>query len=73
MMLLILPSLCLASKPNPPWEEVIAPNGSILMYRMPVPRGWLVYNYVTSFGGGISTPTTTFVPDEYHEWILETH
>ncbi len=68
IILLMLPTLCFASKPNSPWEEIQGPSNEPL-YRMSVPHGWIVHTRSSTFYG--YSPTSIFVPDENHEWVLD--
>jgi hypothetical protein len=65
-LLLAIPSLCLAAS-NPPWEDFKSATDNWMtgknMHRLAVPHGWLVYS---------SSEVVIFVPDENHEWVLET-
>lgn len=69
IILLAIPSLGYAAL-NPPWEDFFAPNDDWLsgktMSRMSVPHGWLVFSR-----HGVTGSTSTFIPDENHEWVLE--
>ena len=67
-VLLMLPVICFAAKTtqSSQWEQIRSPNGEYI-YRLSVPHGWIVYTSI----GGISSPSTIYVPDESHEWFVE--
>lgn len=52
-----------------PWEEVKASDYASLC-RLSVPKGWLL---LTIHQGSESSDSTIFIPDESHEWVLETN
>ncbi len=65
-ILLLVPSLCFATLT---WEIVSqgAPGPWDIVYRASIPHGWLVL-YKNQ-----ESKNMTFVPDEYHEWIIVTN
>ncbi|KTC69433.1 hypothetical protein Lbir_2172 [Legionella birminghamensis] len=66
LALALLPVLCFA-KCVTPWEDVKSSVKDILVCRLEVPNGWLLQ---TSYW---YTSTVIFVPDEKHEWVLDTN
>ena len=72
ILLLTIPVLAFAAS-NPPWEDFYGPSdwSNPSMTRLSIPHGWLVINKIHTVDG--ESNTTTFVPDEYHEWVLNTN
>ena len=52
-----------------PWEEVKASDYASIC-RLSVPKGWIL---LTLHHSSDSSDTTTFIPDESHEWVLDTN
>lgn len=68
LALSLLPSLSFAYC-SAPWEDVkgSSKDQSSILCRLAVPNGWLLQK------GYWADSSVVFVPDEKHEWILESN
>lgn len=66
---MLLPSLCFADLT---WEKVSMgqPGMSDSVYRASILHGWLVLYKNTRSTINQGSGSITFVPDEFHEWLL---
>lgn len=53
------------------WEKIHGTN-SCETYRAKVFGGWIVNNLQIQFDDGqVASESSIFVPDTYHEWVIE--